>query len=585
MEPALDDSGDKRQCYTRRLAALKQERQSFIDHWRDISDNILPRKGRFLLADRNKGNKRNSNIIDNTGTLALRTLASGLMSGVTSPARPWFRLATPDPRLMEVEAVKVWLADVERLMREVFNRSNVYNALFSVYEEIGAFGSAAMVVYEHPDTGIACETLTAGEYYLANNSYGHVDTLFREYSMTVAQVVEEFGRQGNGKIDWSGISAAVKGLYDAKALDSWVECIHAIQPNTERKYGSKAAKDKAWSSVWYESGGDPGKLLRESGFDEFPAMCPRWNLAGADIYGRSPAMDALGDVRQLQVMEKRLAQAIDKMVNPPLQSPTAMMKAQINSLPGGVNFVDAQTPGGGIRSLYDVQPRTVELQQSMDFVRQRINRAFYADLWMIVTEIERSNVTATEIDARREEKLLMLGPVLERLHHELLDPLIDRTFAIMLKNGEIPPPPDELSGNLRVEYISMLAQAQRSVAVSGIERLVGFVGQMAQTKPDALDKIDFDQAIDEYGEALGTSARIIVSDDKVAELRAARAKQQQAQAQQAQMAQMAQTAQVGTQAAANLGGIPSQGGSSNVMQDLLGGIMGGLPNVRRSHTS
>jgi hypothetical protein len=571
----MNPSNDKRHCYTRRLAALKMERQSFIQHWRDISDSLIPRKGRFLISDRNKGDKRNGSIIDNTGTLALRTLASGLMSGVTSPARPWFRLATPDPRMMEIENVKLWLADCERLMRETFNRSNVYNALNSIYEEIGAFGTAAMIVYEHPKTTISCESLTIGEYHLANDAHGRVDTLYREYSLTVSQIVSSFGRKPNGDVDWSNISAHVQNLYELGQVDQWVEVVHAIEPNVDRKNDKSDAKNKAWRSVWYEVGGDGTKLLRESGFDEFPAMCPRWHLTGSDIYGRSPGMDALGDVRQLQVMEKRMAQAIDKMVNPPLQSPTSMMKSQINSLPGGVNFVDTQQQGAGIRSLYDVQPRTMELQQSMDFVRQRINRSFYADLWMIVTEIERSNVTATEIDARKEEKLLMLGPVLERLHHELLDPLIDRTFAIMLRNKKLPEIPDELNGaDLRVEYISMLAQAQRSVAVSGIERLAGFVGNLAQAKPEVLDKFDADQAVDEYAEALGTSARIVVPDDAVMKIREQRQKQQQAAQQQAAMAQMAQTAATGTQAVANLGGIPTQGGESNIMDSILGGITG-----------
>lgn len=566
-----DAEANRKAKFIRRLSSLKTERSSFVDHWRDIADHVLPRRGRFLVTDRNKGEKRNQKIIDNTATMAHRTLASGLMSGVTSPARPWFRLGTPDPMLVEVAPVKMWLADVERLMREVFNRSNVYNALFSVYEELAAFGTAAMIVYEDSETVIHCETLTAGEFYIAAGKSGRADTLYREYSMTVSQVVDEFGRKANGEIDWSNISTTTRNLYERGGYDAWVECLHVIEPNRGRDTEKLTAKNKAFRSVWMEIGGDDDKLLRESGFDDFPAMCPRWNLLANDIYGRSPAMDALGDVRQLQLMEKRAAQAIDKMVNPPLQGPARAGQA-VNALPGGFNAVD-NTQTGGIAPVYMVQPRTAELQQSMEFVRSRIRRAFYEDLWLIVTEMDRANVTATEIDARREEKLLMLGPVLERLHHELLDPLIDRVFNIMLRTGALPEPPEALSGiDLRVEYISMLAQAQRSVAVSGIERAVTFVSNLAQAKPEALDKIDFDQAIDEYTEALGTPARIVVPDDMVQQTRAARAKQQQQAEQMAAMQQAATTARDAAGAVSSMAAADMTG--ANALTSIIGGVTG-----------
>lgn len=564
---------DRRAPFLKRLAALKSERQSFIDHWRDICDHVLSRRGRFLVTDRNKGDRRNDKIVDNTGTMAHRTLSSGLMSGVTSPARPWFRLGAPDPRLMEVAAVKLWLSDAERMMREVFNRSNIYNALYSVYEELAAFGTAAMLVYEDMDpagTIITCQTLTIGEYLVAQNAAGRVDSLYREYSMTVGQVVEQFGL--------ANVSTSVRHQFTNGQVDEWVEVVHAIEPS--RKRGGKPFRE-----VWFEVGGDGDKFLREGGFDEFPAMCPRWHLAGSDIYGRSPAMDALGDIKQLQVQEKRLAQAIDKMVNPPLVAPTAMRGIPINALPGGVNFVDqVQGNQGGVRSMYDVQPRTVEMQQSMDFVRNRIRRAFYEDVWLIVTEIERSNVTATEIDARRQEKLLMLGPVLERLHHELLDPLIDRVFAIMVKKslpywqlGQdsplLPMPPEELGDmDLRVEYISILADAQKSVALGGIERLASFIGNLSAAYPDVKDKFDPDQAVDEYAEGLGAPARVVVPDDRVSEVRQARAQQLAKQEQQAAMAQAAQTMHTGAQAAKVLSETDMGGGAMGALPAALGGL-------------
>jgi hypothetical protein len=323
-----------------------------------------------------------------------------------------------------------------------------------------------------------------------------------------------------------------------------------------------------------EMGGTAGAFLRETGFDEFPALCPRWNLAGNDIYGSSPAMDALGDVEQLQIQEREKSKAIQKMVSPPLNVPSSLRaESVVNALPNGTTFYDPQAGAMPMASpLYQVQPRVMELQQDMEYVRNRIRGAFYADLWRMISEMERSGVTATEIDARREEKLLMLGPVLERLHHELLDPLIDRTFAIAQRAEILPEVPEALSGHeVQVEYISMLAQAQRAVAIGGIERVVGFIGQLAGIDPQVLDKLDRDQAVDEVAKAIGAPPHIIRSDKEVEALRAERAQAQQA----AQAAQQQQQGMMQAVQGAKLLSETDTGGK-NGLTDVMQAMGGGL---------
>jgi hypothetical protein len=574
------DFNSRRKRYLQRLSGLKSERESWIDHWRQVSDMVLPRRGRFLLSDRNKGGRRNKKIIDNTGTLSLRTLASGLMSGVTSPARPWFRLASRSPVLMEDGAVKRWMADVEGLLREVFNRSNVYNALFSVYEELSAFGTAVMLVYEDFDSVITCETLTAGQYCIAPSKTGKVETLYREMSLTVGQVVEEFVETAPGQYDWSRVSPTVRQQWENNALDGWVDLLQVIEPNPDYRplrqgeAGLLPGARKRFRSVWMEMGGTAGAFLRETGFDEFPALCPRWNLAGNDIYGSSPAMDALGDVEQLQIQEREKSKAIQKMVSPPLNVPSSLRaESVVNALPNGTTFYDPQAGAMPMASpLYQVQPRVMELQQDMEYVRNRIRGAFYADLWRMISEMERSGVTATEIDARREEKLLMLGPVLERLHHELLDPLIDRAFAIAQRAEILPEVPEALGGQeIRVEYISMLAQAQRAVSIGGIERVVGFIGQLAGIDPQVLDKLDRDQAVDEVAKAIGAPPHIIRSDREVEVLRAERAQAQQAEQQEQQLQQGMMQAVQGAKLLSETD-TGAKNGLTDVMQALGGGL-------------
>ncbi|MDY0242217.1 MAG: portal protein [Rhodospirillaceae bacterium] len=560
----------REQCL-KRLGSLKLERESWIAHWRDISDMILPRRGRFIVSDRNKGVRRNRKIIDNTGTLAHRTMSSGLMSGITSPARPWFRLATRHGQTMEDKQLKAWLSDVEALMREVFNRSNLYDSLAQLYDELAAFGTAVLLVYEDFDDVISCETLTAGQFCIAPDRRGRIDTLYREYSLTVGQVVDEFCPGNGDNRDFSRVSEAVKSAWNSGNRDTWIEIIQAIEPNPGYKPGPGPSKAKRYRSTWMEANSSGDRLLRQSGFDEFPALVARWNVAPSDIYGQSPAMDALGDVEQLQMQEIEKSKAIQKMVSPPLNVPASLQSnTVVNPLPNGTTFYNQAAGQLPMASpLYQVNPRLAEMQADMDAVRQRIRAAFYADLWLMISEMERSGVTAYEISIRREEKLLMLGPVLERLHHELLDPLIDRVFAIVARAGLLPPVPDGLSdgGDLQVQYTSMLAQAQRSVSTVAIERLFSFVGNLAAANQAVLDKVDFDQAVDEYGEAIDAPARLILSDADVAKIREARAQaQQQAQAMQA-ATMMAQNAQVLSKA---------DTGGRNALTDILSNVTGSV---------
>jgi len=177
-------------------------------------------------------------------------------------------------------------------------------------------------------------------------------------------------------------------------------------------------------------------------------------------------------------------------------------------------------------------------------VKQRINKGFYADLFLMISQMDTTR-TATEISARQEEKMLMLGTVLERLHNEMLDPLINLTFNKALDAGMLPPPPPELQGmDLEVEYVSVLAQAQKSVGTASIDRLLGLVGQVAQFKPEVLDKINSDAIVNQYADMLGTDPQLVVPDKQVAELRAQRAQAQQQAQQQAMVPQQAQTAKV-----------------------------------------
>lgn len=544
-----------------RVGELRQERATWIARYREISQYLLPYSGRFFPQDRNRGDKSFNSIYDSTATRAARILAAGLMAGVTSPARPWFRLATPDPDLNKATAVKQWLADVAQLMRDIFAKSNTYRSLHSQYEELGAFGTAASIIDDNYDTVVWHTPLTAGEYMIATDDLGRVNRLAREYEMTVSQMVEKFGI--------AKCSPTVQSMYTSNRLSSWIPITHVVEPRGigERDFHSPLAKDMAWASYYIEAGANNDNYLRESGYPDFPVLPPRWNVRGGDVYGHGPAFEALCDVKGLQQEQLRKSQAIDYQTKPPLQMPTALKGQGKGTLPGGVVYFDQVGSGNAIKSLFDVRLDLGALREDIIEVQHRIDRAFYVDLFLMLADMDsRQPVTATEIAERKEEKLLMLGPVLERLHDELLSPMIDTTFAKMVRSGILPPPPPEMHGvELTVQFISVLAQAQRAVGLGSMDRLLGTVASMAQFRPEVLDKIDTDEVVDRYSDMLGVDPAIIVADDKVALIRNQRAKQ-------AEAAQAAANAQVAAETASKLGSIDTS--KPNAATDLMAGLTG-----------
>lgn len=539
----------RRHRYNVLLAELDNERSSFISHWRDLSDYYLPRRSLFTLSNTNRGERRNHKIIDSTATLATRTLSSGMMGGITSPARPWFRLSTADADVSENTDVKTWLHLVSQRMTAIFLKSNLYNVLPTVYGDIGIFATAAMMIEEDFDDVIRCYSFPIGSYMISNDDRNNVRTFFREFRLTVRQLVKRFGTDEFGIVDMNKFSTHVKEAYKSKHLGQWVDVCHVIHANEDYEPDGLLSNQKLYRSVYFEKGTsgqaefETDVFLSDKGYDYFPVLVPRWETTGEDVYGtNSPGMVALGDVKALQIMQKRKAQAIEKMVNPALVGPSSLRTQKASLLPGDITYSDDRVGQQGLRPIHEVNPRVAELSVDIQDHQQRVRRTLYEDLFLMLQSSDRRQITATEIDERKEEKLLALGPVLEQLNQDLLDPLIDITFALMERQGLIPPPPEEIAGqDLKVEYVSIMHQAQKVAGLAGIERFVSFVGGVAQFKPEVLDKIDGDQLVDEVGEITGVPPRTVLSDEAVADLREQRA---QVEAKAQQMAQLEQGAKV-----------------------------------------
>lgn len=551
----------KRQRHNTLLASLRNERQSFLGHWRELSDFIRPRRSRFFTGDTNRGDRRNQKIIDSTATLASRTCRAGMMAGITSPARPWMKLAVADKELMEVGAVKTYLHEVSTRMLDMYGRSNLYTSLPVVYGDMSDFATAAMLIEEDFENVMHTTTFPIGSYMIANDDKGKVRIFAREFRLTVRQLVMKFGQEKDGKPDWSKFSETVKRYWDLGQHDEWIDVVHIIEPNPDHNPRMLDAKYKKYSSCYYEQstagsnrdtqGMDEEKYLRESGYNYFPVLCPRWEVTDGDVYGTDcPGMTALGDIKQLQNEQKRKAQGIEKGVNPAMVAPTSMRTSKATILPGDITFVDEREGTKGFRPAHQVQLDLQYLLQDIQAVQKIIGRAYYEDMFLMMSQSDRREITATEIQEKAQEKMFMIGQMLEQSNQDLLDPLTDIAFDLMQEQGLLPEPPPELQGSkLKVEYISVMAEAQKAVGLGALERFTNFaIGIAGQTGDQShIMKVDFDQVIDEYAAGSGVSPRVVRTDEQVAGMK--EAAQQQAEQQQALMA-----AKEASAAAKNLAG-------------------------------
>ena len=508
----------------RRLKDLKHEANSWLDHWRDIAEHMLPQKGRYLSGDdtseNNDGKKKHQKIINGSANDALRIIAAGMQGGLTSPSRPWFVLSLADEELREYAPVREWLHTVRQILLHIFSRSNFYSSVHGMYKELAAFGTSAMFIEEDFQSVIRCRPMTIGEYFVALDHTYRPSVLYRQYAMTASQLVEKYGEKA--------VSEAVLTAFKHGSKETKFNIVHACEPRSGMNPKRKDAPGMAYRSMYFELNCDPDRVLKDAGYKMRPFVAPRWDVTGVDAYGSCPGMDSRGDVKMLQKMEADKLKALAKMVDPPMNAPSSMKGKGGTIVAGGVNYVDVGQGMQGFVPAYQVNPNLQNMAFEIDRVEQRIRRYFFNDLFLAILNNEHT-MTATEVAKRHEEKMLMLGPVLERLQHELLDPVIDRVFTIAQDLDVLPPPPKELQGmDIKVEYISLLAQAQKMIGTTAIEQTAAFVGNLAAVNPEVLDKFDMDEAVDQYADMVGVPPRIIRSDDKVAEIRAAKAERAQA---------------------------------------------------------
>jgi len=544
----------------KRTNAIKAEGASWEPTWKELATYIYPTKGFFNEVTPNQGSKiDHKTLVDEEATLDTDTFAAGMQSGFTSPARPWFRLYLDDDAVMEIEDVRFWLEDGHDTMRDVFQKSNTYPVLTSMWKELSVFSTACAYVEEDPHTVIRLYNFTAGEYYLSRDAQGRLNGFYHRFWMKTGQMVEMFGI-GN-------CSPTVQAEYQGNSPDTWHKVNHMIETNDDRIPFMIDYSNMPYRSVYWEDGDGGNNYLRIGGYEEMPILAPRWEITtNADAYGKGGSgWKALGAVKELQKKKKNLLIALDKKTNPPLQRDASVV-GDVNTLAGGITTFSAQLPNAGVKETYQVNLDIAALDASINETKQTIKKFFFADLFLMMINAEQSGqpVTAYEIAEKQSERVSKVGPLLELWQgDEFIKSLIERTFAICVRKGLFPEPPQEIAGmEIKIQYTSVLAQAQKMIEIQAIDAWAAGIMEEASINPNSLDIINFDEKNRKKAEIMGVPSSIINSLEKIAALRKQKADALANAQKQESMLAMAEAANKGAGAVKSMSQAPVGAGSA-----------------------
>lgn len=556
---------DKRETiekFEQRFKQLKDARASYETVWQDILDNCAPDLSGYIYDTTrdNAGNRRDTEIYDGTPVDCALKCAAGLYASISSPSRPWYNLQMDDLTMDEDSESRQWLDDVQELLYKIMHASNFYQSIYSVYLHQGTIGTSAMIIMPDYDNVVDCIPLNIGSYWLDVNEKGKVDSIYREFEMTVSQLIGKFGEDA--------LPERLKEQGKKKKPSKKpYRVVHVIEPN---KY-NLGTFPKAYVSAYFLKEAHEGDFLSINGFNFFPVVAPRWYVNQGEIYGRmNPGRNALPDCKQLQRMVYDFYESVQKVNQPAMQGKADLLESkQLDLTPGAFNALSsAANADNMLKPLFATNPDIAAQWQAIADKKQQIQQRFYVDLFMAITMRQDKDMTAEEVRSLSSERMIGLSPGLENLNNELLNPCIEIIFGYAAESGIIPPPPEHLQGKkFEPEYVSVLAQAQKLADVNRITQVANLAVTLAASATDLtiLDNIDFDKALSLANKAVAAPAGVLRSKQEIDQIRQQRQQMQQMQQQAMAMQQAAEIAK--TAGEANLDG-------DNVLSRMAG-VQGG----------
>ncbi len=506
----------------------------------ELADYYSPRSVQFIARNVRKPIVKNKKIIDSTPLIALRNFSSGIMSGATSPCYRWFKTSFSNADVNNDYYLKKWCAQQEELTRQILYSSNFYQCLPEVYKQLGIFGFSAVSLESDFDTIVNFKVLPIGSYYYAKNSKGKIDTFCRVYMETAQNIAEKFKNNCPSEVLEAAVNNPLK-LY---------ELVHFVEKNKFYKKRHLSSKFSKYVSVVILS--NKNEFLSIKGFDKFPYVVFESAFSSDIDYPQdSPGINALADVKQLMTMVKEYAKAVKKIVCPTYKGPATLKNKKLADVPGA--YIEEDENGRGISPVYEVNPRVLELKQEKDELKQAIKEHFYNDLFaMILTTAERGR-TATEVNELKEEKMVLLSPLLEQIHSALRQ-ILNWIYEEEIRVGILKPlKPQYQNCRFEIEFVSSLAQAQKVSNISSMERFTTFVSNIANAiDPILKSKLNGEKIIEDYANYANIDPTQIVPAEEIEKIKEQNANNQNLQMQLDAMKQ-------GSQIIQNMGGVDSHG--------------------------
>jgi hypothetical protein len=530
-----------------RLTSLREWRWSWWWGWADLAAYNRPDRYKFFITPNNmtRGRPLNDQIIDSTALAAVNICAAGMWNGLVDPARRWMKLGLepsfgdPDQETAE------WLEHATDRLYAMFERSNFYNVMAQAFMDVAVFGTAPVIVYEDAIDGARCYNPCAGEYFLGASSRLSNDTLYREFTYTVAQIVGFFG------FDNCPPEVQQMWYHGGRSLDFEFVVAHSIEPNipiaSYRSSGQQSIRlvpsRFPWREVYWLKSNKTTYPMSRRGFREQPFFAIRWRATANDPYGRSPAMDCIGDNKQLQQETLRKNEYIEKLVRPPMVAPPEMKNEPASIMPGMITYANALNGQPLFKPAFEVnaqalQPMTMDIEK----ISGRIKEAFFVPVFMAITQMAGVQPrNELELTKRDLERLQALGPFITLFENEAATPAVMRYLAIGERKGIIRPRPQSLRRlPIKISYESIIRQAQKAaltVSYKDFATTVGVATNAAKLAgaPAPARKVNWDKYVTKYGEYSGMDKDVFFSDDEVKQHDQIRLEEQK-NAQQAQAA-------------------------------------------------
>lgn len=556
--------------------ALKRLSADFSSNWenrktnydetlKEVAEFVYPNAKRFIGGEKNHDRAAIKKVLYNEGKKSLDTLASGMLSGTCSPSRDWFKLGVS--KFSNVDGGFVLaLQKLERAVYLELARSNFYRAMHQIYKFEGAFGTACALIDDiedvKTDAALNLILMPFGSYALRVDYLNRVDGLYRKFNMTAKDVVKTFGKDD--------LPEQIQKAIDDKKGNAEFTIIHIVENTPDDMFVEGKQEIKKAFSSYYFLEGEKEKFLRISGFDTFPAICPRWEVIGDDPYGESPATLSLGDFREAQKLKVMMLEGTERMVNPPILLPTSMRDQTYKLVPRGVLFFEPSMIAGSTQAQaqnamniqFDYNGVMAEYQDCI----MRIKGAFYTDLFLMLDGFDKTNMTATEVAERKSEKMLMLGSVLERQTDEALRPVITNVVERILtkladRYPEVVAAFEPYSDKeYDIEFVSILAQAQKASGSANLERGTQYLMGLAGVNEDVALIIQPTNMVKHYVDMNSMPADVLKTDT---EFKKAKDELMQQRQQEAQMQQMQQAAQVTGDTAQAVNAVSEMGQNPN----------------------